>query len=896
MNRRIFLGCMILTLILGGLQARWISTGGQETQPLDVRIISSSSISSTVIEISFPGIWISDTTIEGETYHILSAPGSGLFGEPGEPSLPAYRANIAIPQGATAQIKIIDNAYQEIEGINVFPTQKPLPEGVHPSYIAMPQEFVKNNAIYTKNTFFPEEYAFIGGPYSMRDYRFVTLTVLPVLFNPATKTIRIYHHIVVEISHPDGEGYYTPGNRGETPAFSPTYKRFLLNYPYIPKTKAKQINKFNGHEYLIITADIFSDAAYKLAKWKQQKGIPTKVTLFSEIDTPADDTLDIANYIQSLFDNANTEPPPLWILLLGDSTTIPPRYHYYDYNLNGISNYSPTDHKYAVDSFDYYRQNGGDTVYADAYIARLPATTVAQAESTVSKVIRYERHPYLAETAWYKKALGIGAYENNRIFDYTVRRVRQILLNDGGYTQVDTLNEQDSETNATRQARIDTLNVGRTFLLFRGHGEFHGWYGGADNNYPMLLDTNYVQTLNNGQKYHLVIAPTCLAGRFDVESQTVMSETYIREPGIDGNMGAAGYFGATNVSWSYYNDSLSIGAFLAVCDSGVYHYQQMCNEGKLYMAETYRDPNSDNVAYTTFMIMNTLGDPELCMWTDIPVIISATHPGTVYINETNVCTVTVSTAKEKAAVEGALVAVVDDSSAVFETALTDANGQAIFSITPTYEDTVWFTVTKRNHAPYEGYSVAIPNPTSVELVTLSLIQHIGGVEIKWRVENDCDPTLWIVERKKERSQDYTVIAEIPARAECKPVVYSTLDHNVEEGTTYWYRVRKETEAKTGATKKITVKKMIAPGLKRITPNPFSNSVNIQYALRKETKTKLTVLDVAGRVVETLIEDIQPAGIHKVTWAPDPLKTAPGIYLIRLETPGYSATNRIVFIK
>lgn len=72
------------------------------------------------------------------------------------------------------------------------------------------------------------------------------------------------------------------------------------------------------------------------------------------------------------------------------------------------------------------------------------------------------------------------------------------------------------------------------------------------------------------------------------------------------------------------------------------------------------------------------------------------------------------------------------------------------------------------------------------------------------------------------------------------------------------------------------------------PNPFHGRTVISYSLPVAGAVTLRVYDITGRLVETIADEEQKAGIHRVEWSP---KRAPsGIYFYRLEA-GQSAGMR-----
>ena len=78
------------------------------------------------------------------------------------------------------------------------------------------------------------------------------------------------------------------------------------------------------------------------------------------------------------------------------------------------------------------------------------------------------------------------------------------------------------------------------------------------------------------------------------------------------------------------------------------------------------------------------------------------------------------------------------------------------------------------------------------------------------------------------------------------------------------------------------------------PNPFNPSTMISYQLAKAGYVKLTVYDLLGREVATLMNDVQSAGIHAVTW--NAMKNASGIYYCRLSSGFSTQTRKLVLTK
>ena len=83
------------------------------------------------------------------------------------------------------------------------------------------------------------------------------------------------------------------------------------------------------------------------------------------------------------------------------------------------------------------------------------------------------------------------------------------------------------------------------------------------------------------------------------------------------------------------------------------------------------------------------------------------------------------------------------------------------------------------------------------------------------------------------------------------------------------------------------------------PNPFNPSTAISYQLSAVSRVNLKVYDVLGREVETLVNGIETAGLHKRIW--NASRYASGVYFYRLEAvpvggPASIATKKLLLIK
>ncbi|MDP8208348.1 MAG: right-handed parallel beta-helix repeat-containing protein [Candidatus Electryonea clarkiae] len=83
------------------------------------------------------------------------------------------------------------------------------------------------------------------------------------------------------------------------------------------------------------------------------------------------------------------------------------------------------------------------------------------------------------------------------------------------------------------------------------------------------------------------------------------------------------------------------------------------------------------------------------------------------------------------------------------------------------------------------------------------------------------------------------------------------------------------------------------------PNPFNPTVNIPFAVPKLADVTITVYNILGQNVITLVDGKTRAGYHRVLWKGESnqgLPVASGIYFVKMEAPDFVKTNKIVLLK
>jgi flagellar hook assembly protein FlgD len=78
------------------------------------------------------------------------------------------------------------------------------------------------------------------------------------------------------------------------------------------------------------------------------------------------------------------------------------------------------------------------------------------------------------------------------------------------------------------------------------------------------------------------------------------------------------------------------------------------------------------------------------------------------------------------------------------------------------------------------------------------------------------------------------------------------------------------------------------------PNPFNPSTSISLHVPMVSNVSVQVYDLSGRMISTLLSGVQAQGDYSLTW--NAQEQASGMYLVRAETAGSVAVQKILLLK
>ncbi len=174
----------------------------------------------------------------------------------------------------------------------------------------------------------------------------------------------------------------------------------------------------------------------------------------------------------------------------------------------------------------------------------------------------------------------------------------------------------------------------------------------------------------------------------------------------------------------------------------------------------------------------------------------------------------------------------------------------------------------------------------------------GGVGLSWEVLSDEAVKGFNV----YASADKESYGELVNMEGLIPAHVNTYVHNdVIGGTNYYYRLSVSLEDGSEIiSQQVTVHtKLNVLSLYQNHPNPFNPSTTISFVLPKREKANLSVYNIEGKLVTTLIDEPLDAGTREVTWDGKDARgnqVGTGIYFYRLTAGKQTLKKKMVLLK
>ena len=696
--------------ILSLLLAAALSLFAQQAAPQWNRVLSntpesyriqlvSSTEQSIQVNIQVPGFYTANVTTPRGEAKIITLPKAVSTAHAGEPDMPMTGIPVLIGDKARMSIRIVDAQYRDFEGIEVAPSKGDFPRTINPEDV--PYTY---GTCYSEDAFFPASNIGLYEPYIIRDFRGQNMVVYPFAYNPASKTLRVYYNMTVEMYKVDDHGSNTIESRRSNvvkmdPDFKSVYQRHFINYEaamnrYTPLDEEGDL--------LIICYDNFISSMTDFVNWKKTRGINTTIVGTS---TAGSTYSAIQTYIKNQY-NANNNITH--VLLVGDVAQIP------GYTYSGASGYEGKGD-------NPYGQVVGNDIYNDLFIGRFSASTAARVTTQCNRVITYERDLTTSAT-WLKVGEGISRKENgaghNNEDDYQhINNIRTDLMN-YGYTPVYQRYANLSGYDGSSATISSDINSGVGIINYANHGQETAW--GANSSGYIYYANSHVNALTNDNKLPFIFSVACLVGKYD-HSSDCFAEAWMNATNGSNPTGAIGtlmsYISQPWIPPMWAQDEC-IDILVESYSNNIKHtWGGVSVNGLMGIFDHYSTSTAQAVG--TYQAWILYGDPSMMLRTKTPQVMSVTHAGSITLGATSY-SVTVSNGN------GAVATITDANHNILGKA-TVSNGTASISIngTLTPDTELTLCVFGYNKVTYLG-TINVVSNTNQAVITATANPAEGG--------------------------------------------------------------------------------------------------------------------------------------------------------------------------
>jgi len=627
----------------------FVKTGDKPGNSFSFNVNSSNSLR-TSITAELSGFYHSKFSQSGTEYSNVYIKDQVSLGNPGEASLPVVTKFVQIPNNRNVRVVIRNRAYEVYSNFRVAPYSAPPLRDTR----GIEQPAAVNSSYYSTNEFLPNEIVSVREIAVFRDVRIAVVSISPVQYNPLTGELKAYSLIDFELVYEgsSNENNVSSLSQGVARSFENLYKELIVNYE-------APSHFTSAPKLLVLVADELYQGVLPLTDWKVRKGIKTTIVKKSDIaGVPSPTSEQVKTYLTQIY---NSSDRPEFVLLVGDAS-----------GTNTFPWFTATGGK----SDHPYQCLEGTDILPDIVVGRISVQTLPELDSAVSKLLQYEKQPNMLQTDWYKRAMVL--HSNDGIDPINGQVARSVFMNEGGFTNVDMVNNSFSQSQITGM-----INQGVSWIWFIGHGSSTSW---AD---PVWNMSN-MPNLTFGLKQPSIVSIACSNADLDYSTTNdCFGEAWIERG--RGNS-ASNIAASTELCAFYTTDTIGREMLYAYFRHGIYDFGSMLNYGKV---KAYQYFNGNGTVVETINQFMTLGDPTQEAFSDVPknVSVTSTVNGNDYI---------VNIKSSGVNMRGALVAI-HQTDTLKTSGYTDSLGNYIFSKNIVTENLpITAVVTGKNLHPFEG--------------------------------------------------------------------------------------------------------------------------------------------------------------------------------------------------
>jgi hypothetical protein len=220
-------------------------------------------------------------------------------------------------------------------------------------------------------------------------------------------------------------------------------------------------------------------------------------------------------------------------------------------------------------------------------------------------------------------------------------------------------------------------------------------------------------------------------------------------------------------------------------------------------------------------------------------------------------------------------------------------------------------MTNTSDEEYYPANFSDETPVAVRLSAFDAMQTVTGIKLEWKVEQETNHAGYNIFRSENEDSGYEQVnSSIILGWDGFSAFNGTYEYVDEVFGAYHYKLEAvemdgsteifgpySVKSTTGVADKLDIPETFA--LQQNYPNPFNPSTTISFSLAERTNVSITIFDMGGRIVNTLVNGQKGAGAHNVTWqavdsSGESLPT--GVYFYTMKTANFTSTKTMTIIK
>ncbi len=613
----------------------------------------------------------------------------------GKPMVPVKYLRIAIPDDMNVKdLELREFTQEQFTGrYTLLPSQVVLP-----TRVAFDETmFIKpDEAVYSSTDPYPDTFIELLGHCDLAGQGMVAIAVYPIIYTPAEKTVTLISSVTFSISGTDDYicgDYLSPTlSQQNKDMYQQLVQGMVINPDYVvlrQSVSPQSCGVLPGdYEYVIITQESWVSAFQPLADWKTQKGVPATIVTTSWIYNNGGYSGTNLEKIKAFIQDANSNWGTVFFLLGGDTDVVPANYR----------TFSSVDPE-PVANDAYYADYDNDWV-CEVHVGRAsvtgPGTGTGQIGTFINKILSYEKNPPLTNFA--KKAGFFGFdLDSSTYTEQLMTTIRNTYV-PGSWTMK---NVYDSHGGDHKTEVIGAIDAGQNLMNHADHCNSN-YMGTGYVNHNWGLSNSDMIALANSNRYGIFYSLGCWPAAYD--EPACIAEYFVR----NNNGGGVAFIG--NSRFGYYNSG-TYNTLSMKYDA--YFFKSLFPENNYKLGVCFSDHKNDAYQWDLwgyykylFTELTLLGDPEMPIWTENPLSMTASFPSQIPVAPASF---TVSVSSAGSAVPQAYVCLWKGTEIYFA-GLTNSAGQITFSINPTSSGRLQVTVTKQNYLPFEGIALVGNSP------------------------------------------------------------------------------------------------------------------------------------------------------------------------------------------